>query len=515
MDHKRPPWLLFLIVAAVALVVGLLLGRWLAESPEWRSAALDGLTTHLSPRRLLDIGHQPALLVVLLLLLLVLLFIPVALYLTRGWVNRKADIVSSISPRAAMLYLRNFQAENQTKRDDLDTRLTRTDHLEAALDTAAQWRAARDRLNQLQAVNPPDPAAVAAQQAEMARLLAQMPPNLRNFHDQPDELLAEVRKLTKDDYTRAENEFADFYTGRFGRLRFFWPVALLLVLAGFLLSFPRAEGECAWDRIVCPPPAAGAAVEPAAATKSYDWGWIIGFAILGGYTRVVYELVLRYYQDNIRPADLFWWCYRLVISVPLGYAVAILLAGTDNARTAYACAFLLGLFPTTTVTNLGRRLFAKWTQTPEVDTDTPAQLKEVPSLDPTTTLLLTEEGITTFAELAYADPIRLSIRTGLGFSFVVTCVSEALLLGYLTTRARMDIARRFGVAGAYEAANLWDDAQKPPGTPARTQADAIIGQMFTPLETTEAGLRNILAQVAGDPYTQFVRECWASNFTDH
>ena len=158
-------------------------------------------------------------------------------------------------------------------------------------------------------------------------------------------------------------------------------------------------------------------------------------------------------------------------------------------------------------------MFAKWTQTPEADTDTPAQLKEVPALDPATTLSITEEGITTYTQLAYADPIRLTIRTGLGYSFVVTCISEALLLGYLSTRTKMDIARQFGISSAYEAFYLWTSANALEGDPDRAQADRIIADLASKLEMTNDGLRNILASISNDPYLQFVVECWASNFT--
>jgi hypothetical protein len=431
-----------------------------------------------------NLGRQDWLLTVVWLLLLALLLAPSALYLTRGWAHRRADVLSSLSPRAAALYLRNFQATDQKAREDLDRAL-------AGWDRWDSLRAAEARLRELRQAPAAGPAvaeheaAIRAQEAEVARLRAAAPG------------AGEIEK-----------QFRTFYDDRFGRRRFFWPSVLLLALAAFLLSFPMADAECARAHMVdCPPP-----VGATGKAAPDDWRWVIGFAILGGYIRVVYELTLRYYQDNIRPADLLWFSYRLIISPPMGYAVAILLGG-ESTRAAYATAFLLGLFPTSTVTTLGRRMFAKATQTPDADTDQPAQLREVPALDPVTTQLLTEEGISTYTQLAYADPVRLTIRTGLGYSFIVTSVSEALLLGYLTTKDRMEIARQFGIAGAYEAANLWADAQGPDGDLARGQADRIIAELANRLGMTNEGLRNTLAEVANDPYLQFVAECWASNFT--
>ena len=479
------------------------------------------------------LGREPWLLTVVWVLLIAVLLLPIILYLLRGWTHRKDDILSCVSPSAQALYLRNFQATTRQSRAYYDRILAsqagweeHRDHVENIRRWEEAWKQLA-KLRKRRRQTPEQKAAVDLLADEVERLQGLLPKPAWTF----------VSTLGPAAEADAEREFEKFYTSRFGRWRYFWPTMLLAALAAVLLTFPLAEGEGGWpslvslgpghaDRSVRAVPVVGTAVAAAAAAPgpvvaavprpiAGDWGWVIAFAILGGYTRVVYELVLRYYQDNIRPADLFWWCYRLLISVPLGYAVAAFLGGGTDSRVAFAVAFLLGLFPTSTVTNLGRHLFAVATKTPESDADALAQLKEVPSLDQTVILLLTEEGITTYTELAYVDPIRLSIRTGKDFSTVVTWVSESLLLGYLTTRDRMEIARRFGIAGAYEAAGLWEDASARPGAPERVAADRLIADLAVKLqpEFTEGGLRSILDQVANDPYVGFVLECWASNFT--
>jgi hypothetical protein len=449
------------------------------------------------------------------LLLLAALLLPICLFLRRGWTHRRADILSSVSPRAAALYLRNFQATDEGERNSLETLLGGVNDWERARSqaaAAAELGEAESRLRELQtaaaAALPADLDARNAEVAQQEQVVARLRARLRVVGapnpDQP---------MTPEAAEEAQKRFLKFYNARFGRRLYLGPVLLMLALAALMLAYTI----CLADHYGCGAHLTGEPAAPDAATPptklGQDWAWVVAFAVWGGYCRAVYELVLRYYQDNIRPADIFWVCYRLLISVPLGYAVAVLLAGGENARTAYAAAFLLGLFPTSTVTNLGRRWFAKWTNSEDTMDNQPSQLKEVPSLDPATMEILAEEGITTFTQLAYADPVRLTIRTGLGYSFIVTAVSEALLLGYLTTRGRMDVARKYGVAGAYEASSLWDDAQLPAGDPVRGQADRIIDKLSTELGTSNEGLRNILEQVAGDPYLQFVVECWASNFS--
>lgn len=407
---------------------------------------------------------------------LVVLVVPVLLFaFGRGWKNRRADILSNLSPRATALYLRNFQTTNQRDREAYDGIVDRE-----LAPIIASIRERETRLAELRRAQPPDQAQITLLQNEIAQLKLDHPAAARSYKTDN-----EVEKL-----------FSRLYESRVSKWLYVWPQLLLLVLAGLLLSYPVSL----IDKVRL----SDGAVQ--------DWAWVIAFAILGGYTRVVYEMVLRYYQENIRPADLLWWCYRLIVSVPLGYAVGMFLNGGDSPRGAYAVAFLLGLFPTTTVTNIGRQLFSKLTKSEQVE-EPPAQLKDLATLDSETILVIGEEGISTYTQLAYADPIRLTIRTGLNYSFVITAISEAMLLGYLGTRKKMDVVRLFGFTGGYEIYFLWKSANAAAGTAERIQADNIITEMATRLETTVDGLRNILVEVGTDPYLEFIVECWASNLS--
>src|SRR5262249_48625191 len=118
-------------------------------------------------------------------------------------------------------------------------------------------------------------------------------------------------------------------------------------------------------------------------------------------------------------------------------------------------AYLLGMLPTATIVTVARRVVARWVNLGDSDPHALTDIQKLHSVDVYTAELLADEGITSAAELAYADPVRLSIRTGLGFSVVITCASEAMLALYLTEPDQMPKARRYGIGGSYEVADVW------------------------------------------------------------
>ena len=489
-------------------------------------------------------------------LLLILLLTPVVVFLTRGWRQRRADILSSFTDSTSGQYLLFFRQTDypdpcrvlQPDKDDWTGKVQKLAQLRAsknlALDRAAAARArseaaaaaeARARSDQAaaaaagqatpaldQAVKDAEAAAAAArQQLAGADQLAQgFDPQIataetdataarRQWEQSARTVPARVGPR-KTQVTGCSALLADYYDTQFGRRRFLWPAVLLTVLAGTFLAAPAAAALATLRTL---PAGSGPGAVLEAAVASGGWVWAVAVAVLGGYTRVVFDLASRAQQDNVRPSDLLWGCFRLVIAVPLGYAVGKGLS-TDNGHLALAVAFLLGLFPTATVMTFGRRLFYKWVLQREEE-DPAEPLLAVPAVDKGTAEQLNQEGIANVTQLAYTDPVRLSIRSGLGFAYVVSCQSEALLAVYLVDRRRMDVTRLFGVLGAYEASRLWEDSQ--PGSPGKAAADTLINDLagklaLVPLTDaikdvpTAAGFRNVLGELAHDAYADLIRE---------
>ena len=443
------------------------------------------------------------------LLLLVVLMTPLVIFLGRGWWHRRSDILSNFSDEAAAFYLLFFRSADTDKdskkvcgglRDCRDT-WARSRQVEE--ERGAEARNCRKEAAEKRAAN--DTTGADASEDKAKGLDAEA---AKAREDQ-----AAASKLWKMKAMDAMRVFVAYYDDQFGRRRFAWPGVLLAVMTGALLLFPATAALTELR---------AQAQSGASSALAGVWVWAVAVAVLGGYTRVVFELTGRTQQVNVRPSDLLWGCFRVLISVPLGYAIGKSLGG-DSGHLTLAVAFLLGLFPTTTIMTVGRRIF--YTTVLKKEEEAPSKpLLALLSLDQQTAEQLNEEGITNITQLAYTDPVRLSIRTGLGFGYLVSCQSEALLADYLTDRRRMEVMRLFGVCGAYEAASLYNDLTSEPAGPRADVAKTLVKQMADRLGAiklpapdgppdkpmTQEGLVNVLSEVAGDPYTWFIRETWAA-----
>ena len=99
-----------------------------------------------------------------------------------------------------------------------------------------------------------------------------------------------------------------------------------------------------------------------------------------------------------------------------------------NPAVAVSAAFLLGAFPTRSISTLARR-FAKRALNlgPDVDEKTESELEQLQRVDTRIAERFADEGITTIVQLAYSDPVDLTMRcASFSFSFVVGCDSQAL-----------------------------------------------------------------------------------------
>src|SRR5450759_4967364 len=126
------------------------------------------------------------------------------------------------------------------------------------------------------------------------------------------------------------------------------------------------------------------------------------------------------------------------------------------------------------------------------------------------------EDITSIVQLAYCDPIQLTMRTNLSFNAVVDLVSQALAWVYLGEK--LTAIRPLGCRGAYEVRQLIDflhAAENPPANDAtdneklaKEDAEKIVLAIANKLELENDKLCFVLRQIAYDPYTDFIYTTW-------
>ncbi len=137
-----------------------------------------------------------------------------------------------------------------------------------------------------------------------------------------------------------------------------------------------------------------------------------------------------------------------------------------------------------------------------------SQLQVLHGIDARKAERFAEEGITTVSQLAYFDPIRLTIRTNLGYSYIVDCVGQALL--WIYTEQDQDKWRKVGLRSAFEIINLWNSFTGA-DLAERDKAVAVIKWLASQLTTDEMAVRNVIEEVAGDPYSEFIYNTWVAN----
>lgn len=287
----------------------------------------------------------------------------------------------------------------------------------------------------------------------------------------------------------ALDRLREFYDHHYGRRLFAVPVTLVFTITVALLYL-------CWISVV-------EWIDTRDLTKSLLPAPAVA-AILGAYMWSVNDLIFRTRTGDMSPEDLYGVAFRFLIAVPLGYSFVSVFA----EDFAVAGSFLLGSFPTQTLIKLSRRLLLRRIE-PAVDavpSETHRQLMLLPSIDLRVCERLEDEGITTILQLAYADPLRLAMRTNLGFAYLMGCTSEALVWIYMGSK--LETLRGFGLAGALECRNYVEYALKSGDAAEKQQAEDLLKEIAAAIGCSGSALRNVLGEISDDPYTMFQTNVW-------
>jgi hypothetical protein len=319
-------------------------------------------------------------------------------------------------------------------------------------------------------------------------LLSYMIPGaLQVYFDQfPPTAFAGEPDLTK----RFRKQFNFLY----GRRRYVAPTVLLILAAGLGGAIIAALAND-W---------AGAGVNASPGTM------IAASALLGGFMWTIADELSRVRRRDISGGDVYGWSFRLLICVPLGFAFAQVLK--DDA--AVPVVFFLGAFPTQTLLTIARRITSQKFGLGDQQAGSPHELEQLQSVNRTNAEQFEDEGISTIAALAWADPIALTVRTNFDLNYVLDCMSQALFVAYLGDKAKSLYV--LSLRGAQEVATLVDKLAGlsiPPTSgvvlnPVQLAAFATLNAAAQILGVSDAALMTTLSEVGDDPYTKFIRAVW-------
>jgi hypothetical protein len=290
-------------------------------------------------------------------------------------------------------------------------------------------------------------------------------------------------------------DFAQIYDSRYGRYRLIVP-SVLLASVVLPLSFLVSE------RALAAVAAANGWPSVPHLPKLLVLSGTAVAGIVGAYTWIVSSLISAAASYNLPPGLVLSSVLRLIVAVPMGYAVASLV----TPGLAPFIAFAIGAFPLSTVQLILERIATKQLNLDMTTDERRDQVTKLSGIDPPIADRLREADITTVPQLAYCDPVQVSMQTNLGFQFVLDLVAQALAWIYF--EQKLEALRPLGLRGSVEVGSLLEDLQSSDASKkAAAQATFDAAAKAVGVEPAPA-FQNVCEEIAQDPYTAFVSEVW-------
>jgi hypothetical protein len=228
-------------------------------------------------------------------------------------------------------------------------------------------------------------------------------------------------------------------------------------------------------------------------------------ALAGAFLWGLYDALRRYQSVNLTPESLHFMWLRVAIAGAISPFVAI----TFQGGVAALIGFGLGAFPLSTLSNF---LQAQVTEKMKISlrpnpSETPT-LQNIQGLTPSTLDTLAEIGLESTEHLAYADPLKLFLRTNLPWKVILDIVDQTLLFNYVG--AKMEALRPFGIRGAIELSDVRHLIEEE-GT--RDQGIKLLSLIASTLRREVEGVWNLIRTVDEDYQVDLISELWGDAYS--
>ena len=107
---------------------------------------------------------------------------------------------------------------------------------------------------------------------------------------------------------------------------------------------------------------------------------------------------------------------------------------------------------------------------------------------------LAEAGVFSAQQLAFADPLRILVRTNFDFKVILDWVDQAFLVCYV--RDKRPKLALLGIRGAIELAQVEAGA-------------SVLPKIAAALEVTDPEVKSLIGTIHGDATTEFLSEMWS------
>ncbi|WP_248799312.1 hypothetical protein [Pseudomonas sp. MWU13-2105] len=218
-----------------------------------------------------------------------------------------------------------------------------------------------------------------------------------------------------------ERLFARIYHEQYGLVPFIVPFIILLAVA-YAAAAVVASNYVTQN---CPPTLQVACI--------YNLGSpLLVSSLAGAFMFVVSDSVLSIRRKSLNTSDVYWYSLRLFLAIP----IALVIANTGGEKSTHiVTAFALGTLPLDTLMKIVRRMgFPQLTEQDKQDGSSD-KLLVLEGVTLPVVATLEAEGINSIEQVATADPVLLSIRTGFPFRFTLRLGSQAIVRRHLGENA--------------------------------------------------------------------------------
>jgi len=206
--------------------------------------------------------------------------------------------------------------------------------------------------------------------------------------------------------------FARIYHEQYGFGPFVPPYVILLMTAY------AAAGVAGWNY---PFSCAGTAHDTCVYGLSQP---LLVASLAGAFKFVVSDSVMSIRRKSLNVSDVYWYSLRPFLAVPIAL-VAHGIGGSDGVHTAFALS--LGTFSLDSFMKIVRRMGFPQRTDDEKQADQPDKLLTLEGVTLPVVATFQAEGINSIEQVAAADPVLLSIRTGFPFRFTLRLGSQAIV----------------------------------------------------------------------------------------
>jgi nitronate monooxygenase len=220
---------------------------------------------------------------------------------------------------------------------------------------------------------------------------------------------------------------------------------------------------------------------------------------VGAYIFVTWDFIVRNRQRDLTSSDILKGALRIGTGISVGYAFSSLVKPEIGPFVAFA----VGVFPLQTIQVFLRRTVSErlGIQLPGDQSKDKDAVINLSGVNTEIAERIAEADISTILQLAYCDPIQLTMQTNLSFNFINDIVSEALAWIYLEDK--LNLIRSYGLRTAFEIRSL-QDGRCSTDPDEKKLAETVLQKAADAVNMSVDALSFAFNQIAYDPYTDFL-----------